>query len=129
MAVVIRKLVDPSIIIDNIVVGYVPNSIHFTEGFGHQKLRIQTGGGGARQQILADDVSKKFSKLKFKMEPTAENINFLRSIKANFDGHVITISDVNMTRTITGAIIINDYEVKIGTDAEIELEFEGNPAI
>jgi hypothetical protein len=63
------------------------------------------------------------------MEPTADNINFLRAIKANFDGHVITISDINMTRTITGAIIINDYEVHIGTDAEIEIEFEGNPAI
>lgn len=124
-----RKLVDPSIVINNIVVAYIPNSLEFKEGFGEQKVRVQTGGGGAKQLVLADDVSKKIGSCKFKIEPTAENINLMRTLKANMDGHVITISDQDMTRTITGAVLITDYDVKLGTDQEIDLEFHGNPAI
>lgn len=126
---IVRKLVDPTIIIDNLVVAYIPNSLELTEGFGEQKLRIQTGGGGSRQQVLADDVSKKQSNVKFKMEPTADNIDFLRAIKSNLDGHVITISAPDMTRTITGALLVNDYVVKMGAEGEIDLEFVGNSAI
>ena len=126
---IIRKLADPTIIIDNLVVAYIPNSLELTEGFGEQKLRIQTGGGGSRQQVLSDDVTKKQSNVKFKMEPTADNIAFLRAIKANLDGHVITISAPDMTRTITGALLVNDYVVKMGAEGEIDLEFVGNSAI
>lgn len=125
---VLRKLYDPTLIIDNLVVAYVPGSIRFTEGKGEQKLRVQTGGGGSIQQVLAEDITKKQSNVKFKVEPTAANIDFMRALKSNLSGHVITISAPEFTRTITGAILVNDYEIELGMDSEIELEFVGNAA-
>lgn len=121
-----RKLVNPALIIDNLVVAYVPNSIRYTEGFGEQQFRTQTGGGGTVQQIIIDDLSKKRSMVKFKIEGTVQNIEFFRAIKANQDGHVITISDTDFTRTMTGAILVSDYEVDLSNEGEIELEFVGN---
>ena len=124
-----RKIVDPTIIIDNNVIGYVPNSLKFTEGFGEQTLRVQTGGGGSIQQVVADDVSQKQSMVSFQVEPTVANIELMRAIKANQAGHVITISAPGITRTITGAILTSNYEVSMGTEEIIDLEFIGNPAI
>jgi len=125
---IIRKIYNPTLIIDNLVVAYVPNSLSFSEGLGEQKLRVQTGGGGTIQNVLADDITKRQAKVKFKIEPTANNLAFVRAIKANLDGHVITLSDTDFTRTITGAILVSDYNIELGADSEVELEFMGNPA-
>lgn len=125
---VLRKIYDAILIIDNLVVNYVPNSLRFSEGKGEQKLRVQTSGGGSVQQVLTEDITKKQSTVKFKVEPTAANIDFFRAIKSDLDGHVITISGPEITRTVTSAILVNDYEIALGMDEEIELEFIGNPA-
>jgi hypothetical protein len=124
-----RKIVDATLIIDNNVVGYVPNTLKFTEGFGEQSVRVQTGGGGSVQQVVADDVSMKQSSVMFEVEPTAANISLIRSIKNNQDGHVITISTTGLTRTITGAVLTSNYEVSLGTEETIQLEFIGNPSV
>ncbi len=129
MANVIRKLVDATVIIDDVAIGYTPNSLSYTEGFGENKVRTQTSGGGHIQRVVAQDASKMHSDVKFKMEPTADNVEVLRAIKANLDGHVITLSAPNFTRTITGAILISDYEVKFGIDDTIDLHFTGNAAV
>jgi len=126
---IIRKTVDATLIIDNNVIGYVPNTLSYTEGLGEQKLRVQTSGGGSVQQVVSEDATKKQSMVKFHVEVTAGNIELLRAIKANQDGHVITLSTTGFTRTITGAIMVNDYSVKLGVDDTIEVEFVGNAAI
>lgn len=126
---IIRKISDATVIVDNIVMAYVPNSLTYKEGLGEQKIRIQTGGGGAVQQVLSDDITTKHAMVKFDVEPTAENINNMRAIKANMDGHVITISAAGFTRTITGALLTSDYEVKLGAEDVFTVEFIGNPAI
>ena len=128
MANILRKLYNPTLIIDNLVVAYIPNSLRYTEGLGEQKLRVQTSGGGSVQTVFSEDITKKLSSVKFKIEPTADNLEFIRAVKANFNGHVVTLSDENFTRTITGAILVNDYEVGLGMDEEVELEFMGNAA-
>lgn len=129
MATVIRKLVDATLILDNNVVGYVPNSLSFTEGLGTQKLRTQTAGAGSIQHVLTEDVSTRVSTVKFSLEPTVDNVALIRSIKADQTGHVITISQQGFTRTITGAVLTNDFEVKLGMDDVIAVEFHGNSAV
>lgn len=126
-----RKLVDPTVIVDNLVLGVVPNSVQFTEGMGEQKVFVATAGGGSVQQIVADDVTGKQSHLKVHVFPTFENIKNIRAIKANMNGHVVTLSDAasDFHRTITAAVLVNNYEVKLGTDDVIELEFIGNPSV
>ena len=125
---VLRKIYDPTLIINNFVCAYVPNSLRYFEGLGEQKVRVQTGGGGSIQQVLTEDITKRQTSVKFKVEPTAQNIDFLRAIKSNMDGHVVTISAPDLTRTITGAILVTNYEVGLGMDEEIEVEFVGNAA-
>lgn len=125
---VIRKLVDATLVIDNNVIGYVPNSLGYTEGLGEQKVRVQTSGGGNVQTVVSEDVSKKVAMIKFNLEPTQTNIDLLRSIKTDLNGHVVTISALGFTKTITGAVITKDYEVKFGMDEVINVEMEGNPA-
>ncbi len=126
---IIRKIVDATVIIDNTVVAYVPNSLDLTEGFGEQKIRTQTGGGGSVQSIVADDITKKHSKVQFKMEPTADNLALLRTIKADQNGHVITLSAPGFYRTVTNAILTSDYEVKLGVDDTIQVVFMGSAAV
>lgn len=131
MVQVVRKIYNPSIIIDNLVVAYVPNSLSFTEGLGEQKLTVQTGGGGSVQQVLSDDITKKQSTVKFKLLPTADNIAFMRALKADLGGHVITLSETgsDFSRTIVNAILINNYELQLGSDSEFEVEFHGSSSI
>lgn len=126
---VLRKIIDATLIIDNNVVGYVPNSLAYTEGFGEQKFRTQVSGGGAVQNILTDDATKKQSMVKFQVEPTVDNVALMRAIKANQAGHVVTISATNFSRTIVGAIITKDYEVKFGADDIIDIEMVGQASI
>ena len=124
-----KKLVDPALIINNIVIAYVPNSLEFKPAGGEQKVRAVTSGNGSIQIVVADDMSKRISSCKFKLEPTTFNINVMRDLKANQDGHVLTMSTPDFTATITGAVLTTNYDVKFGVDQEIELEFHGNQAI
>jgi hypothetical protein len=126
---------NPQVVINNVAVAIVPNSLDFTEGFGEQKQRVQSAGGGSVSVAYADNVESHFSKVKFKILNTAGNIALARSWKTNANANAITISspsstDSNgMSRSFSNCALISDYEVGLGVDSVLDLEFHCSAAV
>lgn len=127
------QLSDATLIANNEVVGVVANSIKYTEGFGENKVRSMSVGGGATEQVFANDVETNVSKLMFSLPTTVANIELVRQWLANQNRNVFQIAgstqDGDVTRTFTQATVVNDPEVGIGSEANIEVEVQANAAI
>lgn len=123
-------LANPTVIINNLSVPVVPNSVMFTEGLGTQKVRVQSSGGGAVQSVVSNDVETNLSDFKLSIYPTADNIELIRGWKVNTGLNAISCTaDGGFSRSISNATVVNDYEVKMGADTNIEVEFKGDAAI
>jgi hypothetical protein len=126
-------LARPSVVINNTSVLVVPNSVSYTSGLGEQNVRTQSAGGGATDLVISQNVETNMSSFKMSMFPTPENIAVARAIKSNAGLNVIDIVDNEatppFTKTIQTATLINDYEVNLGADTTIDLEFMGSTAV
>ena len=124
---------DATLLANNEAVGVKPNSLKYTEGKGEQKLRPLSIGDGAVENVFANDLETSVSKLMFALPTTIENIALALKWKQAKNQNVFAIAgstvDGDVTRTFTGAAVVNDYEVPIGTEADIEIEIHANPAI
>ncbi len=130
-------IANPQLVINNIPVAIKPNSFGYTEGFGEQILRTASAGGKSTIQILADNVEDNFSDFKFSLDPTLGNIASARVWKSQpgLNGAILTgtVTDgnrtVNFRRAFNKASIMNNYEVNLGADTSIDLEFKSDPAV
>lgn len=133
MSVVIAN---PQVIINNIPIAIKPNSVSFTEGFGEQILRAASAGGKAVVQVLADNVEDNFSDFKVSLDNTIENIELARVWKSQPGRNGIictgTVTDgtttTNFRRVFNKASLVNNYEVPLGADVSLDLEFKSDPA-
>ena len=124
-------LATPQLVVNNVTIAVVPNSVSFTEGFGKQEMRVQSAGGNVVQEIYTEDVSENLSDIKWQMVNTIENIELIRTWKTNRNANAITINSVveDFTRSFRNVALLNNYEVKLGADTMIELEFKGTAAV
>ncbi len=126
------QLSDVTLEIAEETVGIIPNSLSYTEGLGEQKLRAVSIGGGATEQVYANDLETNFSVVKFEMPTTIENVKLARKWKssgnANFISMSGTVGGTDFTKTISEAALTADYEVPIGTEANISIEMMGKTA-
>lgn len=127
------QLSDAGVSVNNEAVAIVPNSIKYTEGFGEQKVRAASVGGGEVEQVYSHDVESNFSMVSFEIYATVEAIKLARSWKAARNANVVQITgstpDGSLTRTFTQAGLLGNYDVELGADTTITLEFNSNPAI
>lgn len=127
------QLADALVAVNNDPVAVIPNTVSFTEGLGEQKVRAASAGGGQVEQIYSNDIESNFSTIMFEIPATVENIAKARQWKSNKNQNVIQIvgqtPEGSVTRTFTQAAILNDYEVKLGSETNIEIEFKSNPAV
>lgn len=127
------QLSNPVVMVNNVQVAVTPNSVKFTEGLGEQSIRAASTGGGQVEQVYSKDVSTQFSSVMFDMPSTVDNIANQRQWKINENQNVIQIMgstpEGSVSRTFTGAALLNDTEVGLGADTDISLEFKTNPAI
>ena len=119
-----------SVLVNNVSIPIVPNSFTYTEGLGEQKMSVQAAGDTV-QQVYFDDASTRFSSIKFSIVSNKENIEIVRTWKTNRNNNNIIVSDVNsdFTRTFNNAALIQDYEVGIGAEKTIDLEFRSDSAV
>lgn len=124
-------LTNPSVMINNSNMPIVPNSLKFDEGLGEQTLRTQTSGGGAVDQVYAQDVETRMGMVAFQVLPTVENISALRAYKVAGNTNVVTLTDqsTGFQRTFQLAALTGNYEVNVGADATIDVEFKSLPPI
>lgn len=127
------QLTDATVLVNNEAVGVIPNSVMFTEGLGEQVVRAVSIGGGKVEQVYARNLETNFSKVKFSMPTTPETVRLARQWKTSGNQNVVQIAgstpEGTVTRTFTGAALTADYEVPIGTEENIEIEFMANAAI
>jgi hypothetical protein len=125
------QLSDPSISINGDTINIVPNSVEFDEGFGEQELMVQSAGNGILSTVYSNNVETNIGMIKFEMRSTVDNLNFIRSIKANLNQNVVVLTGIthdgkNLTRTYTEAALTNNYTGKLSSDGTIPVEMKGN---
>jgi len=120
----IKALSVPLLVINNVTVPYMPNSLTYTEGTPEKKIRAQTGGGGSIQMVSSVNVETQFSNVKFSVYDTVANIEMVKGWVNNDFDNAISITDTNFTRHGSNAGIINKYEVTTGMDGKIDVEFQ-----
>lgn len=127
------QLTDATVLANNEAVGVMPNSVAYTEGKGEQTQRPVSVGDGKVELVYANNLETSMSRLKFSLPATVDNVALALSWKVNRSQNVFQIAgstaDGDITRTFTGAAVTNDYEVPIGTEADIEIEIMSNAAI
>jgi hypothetical protein len=119
----------PSVIINNVTIAILPNSLNYTEGFGEQSMRTQSAGGGSVDVVYSDNAESKMSSVNFDMINTAENIALARSWKANLNQNAISVVAPGFSRNFSNMALVSDYSVELSADGKISLEFMGNAAV
>lgn len=123
-------ITNPTVTINNTPIAVIPNSVMYTEGKGEQTVRVQSSGGGNTEPVVGDNVETKKSKFNMGLYPTAGNIEIARGWKSNPAANAISVTgNGNFNRSINFSTLINDYEVPLGADTTMDLEFEGAEAV
>ena len=127
----IIALANPTVIVNNIHIAVVPNSVSYTEGFGAQTMRIRSGGGGAIETVYTENVETNYSKIKFGIHSDVPYLELARGWKVLKNANVIELLDnqLEFNRIFRFCALITDYDIALGQDSTIELEFHGTPAI
>jgi len=128
------QIADAVLTVNNDVIGYVPNSLMFTEGLGEQKVLPVSEGDGRVSQTFANDLETAFGRVSFSIRTTVKNVERAREWKQNANRNVITVTGTDpnggdFTRSFTQMAVTADYEVQIQAEGTIELEFMGNAPI
>lgn len=129
-------LANPTVVVNNVTIAVVPNSVKYTEGLGEQNMRAASSGGGSVEQVFSRNIENNFSMVSFSVFNSPANIATARVWKTNENQNVISISGTvtdngvssTFSRSFTNAAILNNYEVNLGADTEIELEFQSDAA-
>lgn len=121
----------PAIIVNNEPVPIVPNSVVYTEGKGEQNVRAASVGGGQVEQVYSENVEMNFSKIKFEIYNDAAAIDLARAWKSNLNQNVVQIAGsapdgTTLERIFQNAGILNDYDVNLGSETTIEIEFKSD---
>ncbi len=126
-----RAISTPSVIINNIAIAIVPNSLKYTEGLGESVMRTQSAGGGTVDVVYSINAESRMSKLSFEILNTADNIDLARGWKTNENQNAISLVDSqsNLSRNFANMALTSDYEVNLGADTTISIEFMGNGAV
>jgi hypothetical protein len=127
------QIADALIQVNDESVAIMPNSFMYTEGLGEQTIRAASAGGGQVEQIYSNNIESNFSTIKFDIPATIENQALARSWKVNRNQNVVAATgsapEGDFDRTFTQAAILGDYEVALGADTVISIEFKSNPAV
>ena len=117
--------------VNDVVIGYKPNTLAFKLGLGEYKVLTESTGGLGVSTVATIDVSTLKGMVSVTLIHRKENKDEVIAWKRSRTGVVVRLSD-NFTGdsiTFNGAFVINEPEFTTGDDPEIALEFEGLPAI
>lgn len=121
-------LSNPTIRVNNIAIGFKPNSLSIKLGKGETSVKGVSVGGGLSDVAISENIEDRVSMIKFSLYSTNELIDFF-NIWKNMDisfGNDIKIFDRNFNATLSQGVITNDPEIAIGVDADFEVDFKGN---
>ena len=113
--------------INNQTIATVPNTQIFIEGKGEDTVSA-AALGTTKIPINGINIEDALGMIKFSVYSTPENIAFMRSVKDTPGVNVVRLTDPqsDLSRVLTSATLITNYEVAAGHDASFEVEFKGN---
>jgi len=127
------QLANPLVTVNNDPVAVTPNSVMYTEGLGEQTMRAASLVGGQVVPIYSQNIEQNFGSVSFDMPATPANIAKARQWKANADQNVISITGATpegtLARAFQRAAILNNYEVALGSETNITIEFKSLQAV
>lgn len=122
------QLAEAVVIVNNEAIGIVPNTLKFSEGLGEQAVHPVSVGGGKTEQVFANNLETNFGRVMFEVRTTVDNVELVRGWKLNGNGNVIQVAaeadGQQLTRTFNQAVLTGDYDIEIGSDTTITLEFQ-----
>lgn len=123
------QVVDATVLVNNEAIPYLPNTLKCTEGLGEQQVRAMSVGGGKTEQVFSRNVESNIGRVMLELPTTPEMIERARAWKTNGNQNVVQIATgrdpegKEFSRTYNGAALISDYEIEIGSDTTISIEF------
>lgn len=120
-------LSNPTIRVNNVSVGFKPNSLVIKTGKGEASVKGVSHGGGLSGIAKSENIEDRVGMVKFALYSTNEDIelfNIWKSIDISI-GNIIKVVDRTFTATMPGAIIVNDPDINIGVDETFEIDFQG----
>lgn len=122
-----RSLSAPTLIINNDIIAYVPNSLTHKMGHGEITQRVATTGGEAVKFVISEDVSTKIGTVKFSLYNTQSSIDLINNwkIMSKTGDVAITVNQDAISADYSEMVMINDPDLDTGFDSEIEIEMHG----
>lgn len=123
-------LVNPQIVINNIPIPYVPNSLKFDLGLGEQNVKAVAGGGGTSDSVFFSNVETNIGMVSFEMFSTSLSVELHKDWKALSNANFIDlIGEGNVTIPFQSMAQTSKVEFEVGNDKMVTFEFHGGPAI
>lgn len=122
-------LSNPSIMVNNTVIGIIPNSLSAKSGKGNITLRPQSSGGNGIQVIKTVDAETKKGMVKFSVYNTKTNADLIQEWQDAVDGVTIRLSEDDFVLSFQRMFVMEDPELNFGADGNFEVTFEGQPAV
>ena len=128
------QLADATIMVNDSIINYVPDSIEFDEGLGEQKSLPVSEGGGRVSQIFSNDLTTNFASISWQMRTTVDNVEQVKEWKENKNRNVVNLAaedpDGNdVTRVFTQALLGGNYKIQIQSEGVMDIEFMSNAPI
>ncbi len=123
-------VVNPQIIINNIGVRYVPNSLDVDLGLGEQSVKALAGGGGTVSTVFFNNIESNIGIVKFDLYSVNITAIFIQDWKTLGNANTIQVQGEGDTVfSFQFMALTNRVDFMIGNEKQTSFEFQGNPAI
>ena len=125
-----KVIANPTIVINNVAIPIVPNSLKFKSGKGEQDVFAQSAGGSSTQAVFSENVETNISMVAFSIRNTPGNIELQSDWKDLKNANAIEITgDGGFSRSFNNMAQTSDPDINLGADTPIDIEFKGDPAV
>lgn len=123
-----RTLSNPTVEVNDVVIGIIPNSLTYKEGKGDKDVKAESAGGNSIDVVITENAETKISMVKFKLYNTDGNLNAINVWSEN-ETNTILLSEGNIQVPFRDMVVTTEPERAIGADGELEIEFKGAPVV
>ena len=117
-----KVLSNETLIINDVVVGYVNNTVEDEGKEPESKLVVSNLGGGQVETHLTTDTSTQIGKIKFEVHKTQEALNLLKEFKQrSLEGERFIVKYGSLA--INNAIMTTKINSSSGAESTIAVEF------
>lgn len=117
----------PTVTVNNIPYGIVPNTFEYEPGFGETNVRSASVGGGAAFSVHTEDAENKIGMVKFSMYVTDQSRLAVRDWKSRTGLNAVSAVQVGGAPIVLeGASMTNNPTFAATADGVVEIEFRGD---